>query len=341
MQECLMETLLLSSSRCQKAANIIKKGGIVAMPTETVYGLAADVFNEEAVKKIFLAKGRPSDNPLIVHIADLEDIHMLVADFPDIAQKLAEKFWPGPLTMVLPKSPNVPDSVTAGLESVAVRFPSHPVAREIIKKSKCPLVAPSANISGKPSPTSFEHVVNDLSHKIDAIVDGGDCSIGVESTVVSLLGEVPRILRPGVITASDIEKVTGKVEIDENVCEQSKKKRKILSPGMKYKHYSPSAQVYMVIGSPENYCEYTNTHASEDSLALCFEEDIPFLNVPYISYGSMENKSEQARRLFSALRQTESMDVKCVYAHFNGKIKENLAIYNRLVRAAGFRVISV
>ncbi len=336
-----MNTLLLSGSQCQKAADIIKKGGIVAIPTETVYGLAADAFNEEAIKKIFWAKGRPSDNPLIVHIADLNDIYLVVSKFPDIAKKLAEKFWPGPLTMILPKKSSVPDSVTAGMESVAVRFPSHPIAREIIKKANCPLVAPSANISGKPSPTSFGHVVNDLSGKIDAIVDGGECSIGVESTVVSLLEAVPKILRPGVITVSDIKEVAGEAEIDQNVYEKLEKNQKALSPGTKYKHYSPSAPVYMIIGNSEHYSEYTNVHASSKSLALCLDEDIPLLKIPYISYGSQGDKGEQARKLFSSLRKTDNMDIKCIYAHFSGKIGENLAIYNRLIRAAGFKVISV
>lgn len=336
-----MNTMLLSRSQTKKAADIIKNGGIVAIPTETVYGLAANIFDEEAVKKIFLAKGRPSDNPLIAHIADLEDVSKLVSDFPDIAKKLADNFWPGPFTMILPKKMSVPYCVTAGMESVAVRFPSHPVACSIIKKSGVPLVAPSANISGKPSPTSFEHVVHDLYGKVDAIVDGGDCSVGLESTVVSLLGPIPKILRPGAVTAEDIKNVVGSVEVDSAVYENLKRGQKVLSPGMKYKHYSPSAEVYMVIGNTSDYSEYANARAEGDTLALCLDEDIPFLKIPYISYGSEKNISVQEHNLFDALRKIDDMNIKKVYAHFSGEISENLAVYNRLIRAAGFKVIKI
>lgn len=336
-----MSTVLLSGAECQKASDIIKSGGIVAIPTETVYGLAANTFDEKAVKKIFVAKGRPSDNPLIAHIADLKSIYELISEFPEAAQNLAEKFWPGPLTVILPKSSNVPHCVTARMDSVAVRFPSHPIAREIIKKSGVPLAAPSANVSGKPSPTAFEHVVHDLYGKVDAIVDGGNCSVGVESTVISFLGSVPKILRPGFITAGDIESVIGKVEVDKAVYENLKKGQKILSPGMKYKHYSPDADVCLVVGNTANYSEYVNFQNGSDLLALCLDEDIPFLKVPYISYGSEKNISDQERNLFGALRKTDSMNVKKIYAHFSAKPSENLAVYNRLLRAAGFKIVNV
>lgn len=336
-----MNTMLLLGSESQKAADIIKHGGIVAIPTETVYGLAASAFDENAVKKIFLAKGRPSDNPLIAHIADLEDIDKLISEFPQDAKKLANKFWPGPLTIILPKKPSVPYSVTAGMDSVAVRFPAHPVARAIIKKSGVPLVAPSANISGKPSPTSFEHVVHDLYGKVDAIVDGGDCSVGVESTVISFLDSKPKILRPGFVTVEDIEKVIGPIEVDKAVYENLKEGQKVLSPGMKYKHYSPDADVYLILGNVSNYAKYVNDELESGSLALCLEEDIPFLKIPYISYGSEKNIGEQERNLFGALRKIDSMDVKRVYAHFSGDVLGNLAVYNRLVRAAGFKIINV
>ena len=336
-----MNTLLLSGAECQKAADIIKNGGVVAIPTETVYGLAANTFDEDAVKKIFLAKGRPSDNPLIAHISDLKSIHELVSSFPEAAQKLANKFWPGPLTMILPKKPGVPYCVTAGMESVAVRFPSHPIAREIIKKSGVPLVAPSANISGKPSPTAFEHVVHDLDGKVDAIVDGGNCSVGVESTVISFLSSIPKILRPGFITADDIKSVIGNVEVDKAVYENLKKGQKVLSPGMKYKHYSPDADVYLVVGNTADYSKYVNSKNKSDSLALSLDEDIPFLKIPYISYGSEKNINDQERNLFGALRKIDNMNIKKVYAHFSGDISKNLAVYNRLVRAAGFKIINV
>ncbi len=336
-----MNTILLSASETQKAADIIKNGGIVAIPTETVYGLAANTFDENAVKKIFVAKGRPSDNPLIAHIADLDGISKLVAEFPDSAKMLANKFWPGPLTIILPKSAGVPYCVTAGMNSVAVRFPSHSVAREIIKESGVPLVAPSANISGKPSPTAFEHVVHDLYGKVDAILDGGDCSVGVESTVISFLSPVPKILRPGFITANDIESVIGKIEVDKSVYENLKEGQKILSPGMKYKHYSPGANVFLIVGDTINYARYVNSQALNGALALCLDEDIPFLKIPYISYGSTKSVVDQEHSLFGALRKVDNTDATDVYAHFSGSVKENLAVYNRLIRAAGFKVINV
>ena len=199
-----MKTLHLDETNLTQAAKILSSGGIVAIPTETVYGLAGNAFDPQAIKKIFIAKGRPSDNPLIVHISDIEEVYNVVSYFPQKAKKLAEKFWPGPLTMILPKNKNIPDEVTAGMDSVAVRFPSNKIAREIIKKSGVPLVAPSANLSGRPSPTQFSHVVKDLDGKVDAIVDGGNCDIGVESTVISLLQDVPKLLRPGAITPEDI-----------------------------------------------------------------------------------------------------------------------------------------
>lgn len=336
-----MNTLYLNKSQTDEAANILKNGGIVAIPTETVYGLAANVFNESAVKNIFKAKGRPSDNPLIVHISKINDIFKVVSEFPEKAQKLAEKFWPGPLTMILPKNENIPYCVTGGMNSVAVRFPNHEIARMIIEKSGVPLVAPSANISGRPSPTKFEHVVNDLSGKVDAVIDGGDCKVGVESTVLSLLNETPIILRPGLITKEEISKVIRKVEISPLVLKAPEKGEKIISPGMKYKHYSPETEVVMISGSSENYSQYVNSKASENSGALCFEEDIPFLKVPYISYGKRNCPEEQAKNLFDALRKSDKLNVNTVYAHFESENEVSAAICNRLIRASGFKWIKV
>ena len=219
---------------------IIKKGGIVAMPTETVYGLAADALNGEAVAKIFKAKGRPMDNPLIVHISDIKQIDMLVAEFSDKAKKLAEKFWPGPLTIVLPKSDIIPDEVSAGLSTVAIRFPSHPIAHELIAKSS-PIAAPSANLSGSPSPTTVRHVLADMDGRIDAIIDGGDCEVGVESTVITLTEDVPTLLRPGGVTLEQLRAEIGEVKVHPAVLKSLGKGMKASSPGMKYKHYSPKA----------------------------------------------------------------------------------------------------
>lgn len=336
-----MNTLYLNKNQTSEAADILKKGGIVAIPTETVYGLAANVFDEAAVKNIFKAKGRPSDNPLIVHISKLSDVCNIVSEFPEEAKKLADKFWPGPLTMILPKNKNIPDCVTGGMNSVAVRFPSHEIAREIIEKSGVPLVAPSANISGRPSPTKFEHVVHDLSGKVDALLDGGDCKVGVESTVLSLVNAVPVLLRPGLITQKEISEVIGEIKISPFVMKAPEEDEKVLSPGMKYKHYSPKTDVVMVVGSPKNYSKYVNDKLSENCGALCFEQDIPFLKVPYISYGQINCPEEQAKNLFDALRKSDNLNVKTIYAHFQKNNEVSSAVRNRLIRAAGFKCVEV
>ncbi len=336
-----MKTEFLSKNSAERAAEILKSGGIVAIPTETVYGLAASAYDKNAIKAIFTAKGRPSDNPLIVHISDLKDIENVVSEFPKNAKKLAEKFWPGPLTMIMPKNPKIPKEVTGGLNSVAVRYPSHGVARKIIAQAGVPLVAPSANTSGRPSPTKFEHVVNDLNGKVNAIVDGGECAVGLESTVVSMLSDIPKILRPGKISAEDIKGVVGAVEIDKAIFEKPPESEKVLSPGMKYKHYSPNTPIKMVIGGTHRYVDFVNLHGNEDVGALCFDEDIPFLKVPYISYGSANDTSAQSKNLFEALREADKLGVKILYAHYKETDSLSLAVYNRLVRAAAFNVIKV
>ena len=336
-----MKTLYLKSNETQKAAEIIKNGGIVAIPTETVYGLAANTFNEESVKKIFLAKGRPSDNPLIVHIAEINDIYRIVSDFPNKAKKLAEKFWPGPLTMILPKKSVIPSAVTASMNSVAVRFPSHLSAQEIIKKSGVPLVAPSANSSGSPSPTNANHVLKDLNGKIDAVLDGGECSVGLESTVISLVEETPRLLRPGAVTPDDIRETIGDIIIDNSVYSKLDPNTKAISPGTKYKHYSPKAKVILIKASSEKYIEFVNSKFSENLLALCFDEDISRLKVPYISYGSKNNYSFQAKKLFESLRKADEKEVSIIYAHACAAEGIGIAVYNRLIRAAGFDVLEL
>ena len=250
-----METALLNGTKKEdiaKAAVLLKAGGLVAIPTETVYGLAANALDGSAVKRIFEAKGRPQDNPLIVHIASLDTLPKLVASVPDEALALADQFWPGPLTIILPKASCIPDEVSAGLETVAVRFPSHPVARAIIEASGLPLAAPSANTSGRPSPTKAEHVLHDLRGKIEAVVDGGDCGVGLESTVVSLAGNRPRLLRPGGVTHEQLEETLGPVEIDPAVTHAVQKNAVVSSPGMKYKHYSPKARVVILKGGGED-----------------------------------------------------------------------------------------
>ncbi len=333
-----MDTKLFSPtpSNIKECGEILKNGGLVAIPTETVYGLAANALDGEAVKKIFVAKGRPQDNPLIVHIADFNDIYDLVSFVPDSAKKLADAFWGGPLTMILKKSDKIPNEVSAGLDTVAIRLPSHKIAKEIIKSAGVPLAAPSANLSGSPSPTTFSHVKNDLFGKVDAIIAGGECEVGVESTVITLAGEKPKILRPGGITREQIESVLGtEVEIDNAVLNAVKEGEKVSSPGMKYKHYAPKAKVYLIEG--EGYAEFVNL---KNGVALCFDEDLDKIKGKKISYGSGQNPKTLAHNLFNKLRELDDESLT-VYAHSPEKYGVGLAVYNRLIRAAGFEVINL
>lgn len=339
-----METALLNGKReedIMEAAALLQAGGLVAIPTETVYGLAANALNGNAVKRIFEAKGRPQDNPLIVHIASLDTLPKLVASVPDEALALADRFWPGPLTIILPKASCIPDEVSAGLETVAVRFPSHPVARAIIQASGLPLAAPSANTSGRPSPTKAEHVLHDLRGKIEAVVDGGDCGVGLESTVVSLAGDRPRLLRPGGVTHEQLEEVLGAVEIDPAVTHAVQKNAVVSSPGMKYKHYSPKAKVVILKGGGEDYIRYVNAHKREGTAALCFDEDVAAVQVPAVSLGPEKDGEEQARRLFDALRTIDQLGAALAYARCPKQTGVGLAVYNRLIRAAAFEVIEL
>ncbi len=242
------ESLQANDEGFARAAQILRSGGLVGIPTETVYGLAANALDGAAAAKIFAAKGRPADNPLIVHISKFEQIYDLVTEVPDSAKKLAKAFWPGPMTMILPKAPCIPNEVSAGLPTVAIRFPSHPAAQRIITESGLPLAAPSANTSGRPSPTTAQHVLHDLSGKIDAVLDGGPCGVGVESTVITLATNPPRLLRPGGITLEQLRAVLGTVEMDDAVLHPLKEGVRAVSPGMKYKHYSPKANVIILKG---------------------------------------------------------------------------------------------
>ncbi len=324
------------------AADILKEGGIVAIPTETVYGLAANALNPDAVKKIFEAKGRPQDNPLIVHISSFDMADKLLAQpMPQKAKKLAEKFWPGPLTMIFPKSDVVPYETSGGLDTVAVRFPSHPIAHAIIEKSNLPIAAPSANLSGKPSPTTAQHCIDDLTGKVDAIVCGGNCGVGIESTVISFAQEPPVLLRPGAVTAEMITEVIGKINIHEAVYSQLTSNEKATSPGMKYKHYAPDANLILIESDCEKFAVYVNEHAADDTYAMCFDEDIPFLKTKYISYGSANDADEQGERLFEVLREFNDIGAKTIYAHCPNKTGVALAVYNRIVRAAAYQIIKL
>lgn len=339
---CKIKTQILSEKDVAVAAQILKYGGLVAIPTETVYGLAANALNEAAVKKIFAAKGRPSDNPLIVHISEVDEIYNLVSEFTKEAQKLADAFWPGPLTMILKKSSAVPNIISGGLDSVAIRFPDNAIARKIIKEAGFPLAAPSANLSGSPSPTKAEHVISDLFGKIDAIVDAGICNVGVESTVISLCTKIPKILRPGAITLSQLQDVLGEVDVDAAVLNKIDEDAQPLSPGMKYKHYAPKAKVIILSGSREKYINYVNEHASNAVVALCYDEDIDFLNTATVTFGRENDLNSQAEKLFDALRKIDKMsNINVVYARCPAKEGIGLAVYNRLIRAAGFNIINL
>ncbi len=334
-----MDTLLLNGNNTndiERVGAILRAGGLAAIPTETVYGLAANALDGPAVKRIFAAKGRPSDNPLIVHICRFDQLASLVREVPQAAEKLAKAFWPGPLTMILPKSALVPTEVSGGLDTVAVRFPAHPAAQAVIRAAGVPLAAPSANLSGRPSPTTFAHVKADLTGRVEALLDGGDCQVGVESTVITLAETPPRLLRPGGITLDQLQAVLGRVEVDPAVLHRLEEGKKAASPGMKYKHYAPKADVVLVDASPKGYSDYVNQR--KNCHALCFEEDLPFLRGPFLSYGSRYDSQTQARRLFSALHELDQLGAEKVYAHLPSKRGVGLAVYNRLIRAAGFQV---
>lgn len=327
-----------------KTAEILKKGGLAAIPTETVYGLAADALNGEAVAKIFAAKGRPMDNPLIVHVAEFEDIERfaLVREIPEAAKKLAKVFWPGPLTIIMKKGGVIPDEVSAGLDTVAIRLPSHPSARAIIKAADTPLAAPSANLSGSPSPTTAQHVMNDMDGKIDAVFDGGACGVGVESTVITLAEDTPRLLRPGKVTLEELREVLGEVELDSAVLNKLKDGQKAASPGMKYKHYAPKANVILLKCTDDEFIDYVNRCGGSGVAALCCDEDVEKLSVKYISLGKRNDYEAHAQKLFDSLRRIDGYgNIVTVYTRLPSTDGVGLAVYNRLIRAAGFEVIDL
>ncbi len=327
------------SGTVNAASQILKQGGVVALPTETVYGLAASAYSDDAIKSVFTAKGRPQDNPLIVHISDIDMLNDVACNIPDAAYRCANAFWPGPFTMVLPKGNNVANSVSAGLNTVAVRYPSEKTVCDIIKLSGLPLAAPSANTSGRPSPTTAAHVIDDLDGKIDAVVMGGDCAVGVESTVVSLVGDKPRLLRPGAVTPEQLKKVLPDLVIDDAVLEKLKDGEKAASPGMKYKHYAPKTEAFLVEGCSNSFVKFVNSKT--DCAAICFEEEYYSINIPKISYGSKRDESTLAQNVFSVLRDIDTLAAGEVYIHAPSKDGVGLAVYNRLIRACGFKVIKL
>ena len=340
-EKLVVKSVEESTEQIARAAEIIKNGGLVAMPTETVYGLAANALNEEAVSNIFAAKGRPQDNPLIVHISNIAMISNLVTNIPEIAKKCIDIFWPGPFTAILPKSDIIPNSVCAGLETVAIRMPSNPIALALIEQSGVPLAAPSANISGSPSPTTAAHVLLDLDGKIDAAIIAEKSAVGVESTVVTFTENPPRLLRPGGITAEQLREIIPNLVIDKAVFAEPEKGKPVSSPGMKYKHYSPKSNVIIIDGNSKQFADYVNKNDAKNVCALCFDGDIGHLTVPYISYGDENDSKEQATRLFDALRTLDNQGCKLCYARMPKTQGIGLAVYNRLIRAAAFEVIKL
>lgn len=339
-----METQLLPAGKesIELAARLLQQGQAVGIPTETVYGLAADATSDAAVAKIFAAKGRPQDNPLIVHIAHMQDMQGIVKNVPIDCLKLAAAFWPGPLTIIMPRGDRVADSVCAGLATVAVRMPSHPVAAAVIEKSKLPLAAPSANLSGLPSPTTALHTFRDMEGRIPLVLDGGECSVGLESTVISIAGETPELLRPGYITKEQLEEVLGKpVALSDAILHKLKEGEKAASPGMKYKHYAPKASVILLDGDADAYKEYLENNKAEGIFAMCYEEETADLPVPCVVCGAQNDPQSQARRLFAALRECDEKGAKTVYAHCPTVNGVSMAVYNRLIRAAAFRIIKL
>lgn len=339
-----METKLLTSDTAglAAAAALLKEGQVVGMPTETVYGLAANALSTAAVARIFEAKGRPQDNPLIVHIASLEDLPPLCREIPPVCARLAEAFWPGPMTLLFEKSELVPDGVTAGLPTVAVRFPAHPVAQALIRESGLPLAAPSANTSGKPSPTTAGHVLADLNGKIPAVLDGGDCLFGVESTVLMPMGtDRVHILRPGGVTAEQLAALGLTVTVDPGVLIEIKPEEPALSPGMKHKHYAPKTRLILAEGPLEGFYRLLDAHKNESVGALVFDGEEQGLSVPWVSYGAENDPAAQAHRLFDALRALDGLGVDTVYGRMPKKEGLALAVYNRILRAAAFQVVQV
>lgn len=330
-----------------EGAELIKNGEIVAIPTETVYGLGADAMNPDAVDKIFQAKGRPSDNPMIVHVANIDQVDPLVDSISDTARALMEAFWPGPLTLIMKKSESVPSIVTASLDTVAVRMPQHEIAIAFIQSCDCPLAAPSANQSGKPSPTNAEQVYEDMNGRIPLILDGGPCRVGIESTVLDISGEVPIILRPGAVTREMLADIIPDVEMDPAVLAPLKSDEQPKSPGTKYKHYAPNADLVVVEGAEVAISRYIckammdDRRQGIDSVVLCYQESQRNYVGKTIILGSRFRPNSVAENIFNALRQIDQM--QCTKAYVEGLEPEGmaLAVMNRLYRAAGHQRIQV
>ena len=335
-------TLRLTAQDAPRAARLLAQGDLVAFPTETVYGLGANGLDPAAVAGIFAAKGRPQDNPLILHVPGPDHLARYCRSIPPAAYDLARRFWPGPLTMILPRREVVPDVVTAGLDTVGMRCPDHPVALGILELCQLPIAAPSANTSGRPSPTTAQAVWEDMAGRIDAVVDGGPCRVGVESTIVDLTGPQPRLLRPGGVTLEELEAALGPVAVDEAVTRLMSTGEKPRAPGMKYRHYAPKAPVTVIRGEAERTAQYIAQHWKPGVGVICFEDYVNlFPGGPLRSLGPRGDQAEQARRLFEALRWFDGQDVTTILAQSPDSDGLGLAVTNRLNKAAGFHIIDL
>ena len=339
-----METLLLQAedpATVEKAAQLLRQGELVALPTETVYGLGANGLDETAVSKIFLAKGRPQDNPLILHVTDMAQAEQFCHSIPPAAYALAQAFWPGPLTMVLPAREVVPRRTTAGLSTVAVRCPDNAVTRKIIERAGVPIAAPSANISGKPSTTTAQHVLHDHNGRIPAIVDGGPCRVGIESTIIDLTETPPRLLRPGGITPEQLRQVVGTLVVDKAVTAQLDPQEVAKAPGMKYRHYAPGCPVIIVMGCREKAAAYIHMQYRPGDRVLCFREELAlYADCQPLSYGSEADVATLSAGLFAALRELDESPCSCVYARCPEGEGLAYGVQNRLKKAAAFHIIN-
>ena len=325
-----------------EAAAILRRGGLLGIPTETVYGLGADALNEDAVRRIFEAKGRPQDNPLIIHVPSADWLARYCRDVPDAAYHLAARFWPGPLTMILPRRDIVPLRTTGGLETVGVRCPDHPVTLAIIEAAGVPIAAPSGNTSGRPSPTTAGHMMEDMLGKIEGIVDGGPCTVGVESTILDLTVQPPRLLRPGGLPLEALEQVLGEVAVDDAVRRKMGEGERPRAPGMKYRHYAPKAAVTVVAGPARRSAAYIQQHLPEGAGVICFDEYAPLFAGHIVHrLGPADDKLAQAQHVFDALRTFDDTDVPEIYAQCPDESGLGLAVSNRLKKAAGFHVVDV
>jgi len=337
-----LETKRLTPADAAAAARVISSGGLLGIPTETVYGLGANGLDEAAVGAIFAAKGRPQDNPLILHVPDDGWLERYCGDIPAVAYALADQFWPGPLTMILRRKPLVPDAVTAGLDTVGMRCPDCAVTREIIALAGVPVAAPSGNASGRPSPTTAAAMLEDMDGKIDAIVDAGPCQVGVESTIVDLTVTPPRLLRPGGVTLEELEDALGEVAVDEAVRRLMAPGEQPKAPGMKYRHYAPQAPVTVVKGDPDETAGYIVARMGDKSGVICFDEYAGYFRGHLVeAIGPAADQAQQARRIFDALRAFDRADVNDIWAQSPTDTGLGLAVTNRLNKAAGFHIIEL